>query len=66
MNAKEKFVLTLEDMKRVADSLDGLGAELEASAKIRAVAFPVSSDDERGSYRLPYASRPEFIGETWV
>lgn len=60
------FQSTLEEMRRTADSLRSLSSELEASAEIRELARSLSGEDDRQTYRLPYATRPEFMGERWV
>lgn len=66
MDKNNHFLTTLEEMKRVADALRDLNRELGASAEIRTVARTVTCEDDRETYRLPYATRPDFIGERWA
>ncbi|WP_125076988.1 MULTISPECIES: hypothetical protein [unclassified Pseudoxanthomonas] len=62
MNQHEE---TLSNIRRMADGLGDLGRELEVSAEVRSVARELNRQDQAGTYRLPYTSRPDFIGDRW-
>lgn len=66
MNVVNQHEEVLRSVRRMAEQLDSLGRELEASAQARGVVRDVAKGEDSGMYRQPYTSRPEFIGERWA
>lgn len=56
---------TLRNIRRTAEHLGDLGRELEVAAEVRSVAREITKDAHPGNYKLPYTSRPDFIGDKW-
>lgn len=64
MNDMNRHEEALRNLRRIAAEDPRLSHELDSISQIRSVTREVAKDHE-GSYRLPYTSRPDFIGERW-
>jgi hypothetical protein len=65
MNNINRHEETLRNIRRTAEHLGDLGRELEVSTQVRSIAREVAKDGHTGTYKLPYTSRPDFIGDRW-
>lgn len=65
MNNENRHEEALRSIRRMADDLGDLSQELDATSCIREVTRDIAKEDNSGLYRLPYTSRPDFIGDRW-
>lgn len=65
MNGINRHEETLRNIRRIADGMGDLSRELEGSAEVRTVTRDIVREESHGTYRLPYTSRPDFIGDRW-
>ena len=65
MNGINKHEETLRDIRRIADDMGDLSRELKGSAEVRTVTRNIVREESHHAYRLPYTSRPDFIGNRW-
>ena len=55
----------LRQFRRLAEQDVSLAQELDLSSAARDMARDMKREQDNGEYRLPYSSRPRFLGTAW-